>query len=637
MQNATSGYSNLGIGDFALNGLIDGVENICIGDSCAANLTSGGQNIIIGAYINASSPSITDEIRIGYSSGYILSGRLHATSDTDVSAGLILTAGNALPNATGANINGGPLTLKGGNGAANSVGVANGGNLILSGGTGYGIGTSGSINVNSPMVLSTAAYNISFDGDVIIGLEAGLNMSSANSSVAIGWKALKTNVSGRNTSVGDSSLELCGNTQTGNSAFGYKALQGCDDSSFNSAFGEEAGGQLYNAGDINNAFFGYKAGQTMGGSSPDNAVFGAFAGQGGVSTARTAYFGAHSGKAAGGNDNTGVGYNALLLNTGDNNTVLGSGAGDAITSGSDNIVIGKDVDVSGATVVHEIAIGDVISGNMGALTDIDVSAQTLTIQGPAALSSAVTNLDGGTLTIKGGDGASGSVGDADGGNLILSGGTGYGTGADGIVTTTSDLDVTGNIIVSGTVDGRDMVTDGNKLDAITAGAIAELVEDTSPQLGGMLDVNGNGFGDGTLELLLFSETVSAVNEFTIANAATGNGPTLSSTGGDAVIDMNFAAKSTGAINIGTASNLVGFFGTAAVDQAAALTANLTTLTQAGTFTPDYAIQAMTNTSPYGFATLDEAETVLSVILNLQARVAELEAALDASTGVGIIA
>jgi hypothetical protein len=66
--------------------------------------------------------------------------------------------------------------------------------------------------------------------------------------------------------------------------------------------------------------------------------------------------------------------------------------------------------------------------------------------------------------------------------------------------------------------------------AVTASGIANIVEDVTPQLGGMLDVNGKDIGDGTLELLKFSETASAINEFTIANAATGNGPTLSATG-----------------------------------------------------------------------------------------------------------
>lgn len=70
---------------------------------------------------------------------------------------------------------------------------------------------------------------------------------------------------------------------------------------------------------------------------------------------------------------------------------------------------------------------------------------------------------------------------------------------------------------------------------------------TLPQLGGMLDVNGQSFGDGTLELLKFSETASAVNEITIANAATGNAPALDATGDDTNIDLKLGAKGTGLV------------------------------------------------------------------------------------------
>jgi len=76
---------------------------------------------------------------------------------------------------------------------------------------------------------------------------------------------------------------------------------------------------------------------------------------------------------------------------------------------------------------------------------------------------------------------------------------------------------------------------------------ADLVADTTPQLGGQLDVNGNAIGDGTLELLKFSETGSAVNEFTIANASTGNNPVLSATGGDTNVGIEFTTKGTGTI------------------------------------------------------------------------------------------
>ena len=77
--------------------------------------------------------------------------------------------------------------------------------------------------------------------------------------------------------------------------------------------------------------------------------------------------------------------------------------------------------------------------------------------------------------------------------------------------------------------------------------LQDIVNDTTPQLGGQLDVNGNAIGDGTLELLKFSETGSAVNEFTITNAATGNNPALSATGDDANIGIDLTTKGTGVI------------------------------------------------------------------------------------------
>lgn len=77
------------------------------------------------------------------------------------------------------------------------------------------------------------------------------------------------------------------------------------------------------------------------------------------------------------------------------------------------------------------------------------------------------------------------------------------------------------------------------------------------------------------------------------------------------------------------SDLIGFWGATPVDQPAALTAALTTITPADAEgTPDYAIAAITASSPYGFASAQEGITVLYVIQNLQARVAELEARLE---------
>ena len=62
----------------------------------------------------------------------------------------------------------------------------------------------------------------------------------------------------------------------------------------------------------------------------------------------------------------------------------------------------------------------------------------------------------------------------------------------------------------------------------------------------------------------------------------------------------------------------------AVGTGALPVAALTTITHTAPGTPDYAIANTTNSSPYGFSTQDEANTVLSVIKNLQVRVLDLE-------------
>jgi hypothetical protein len=74
--------------------------------------------------------------------------------------------------------------------------------------------------------------------------------------------------------------------------------------------------------------------------------------------------------------------------------------------------------------------------------------------------------------------------------------------------------------------------------------------------------------------------------------------------------------------------MVGFLGANAVVRPTALTTQLTTVTHTAP-TPDYAIQDLVNVAPFGFVTKDEGNTVLSVIANLQARVAELETKLQA--------
>jgi hypothetical protein len=80
--------------------------------------------------------------------------------------------------------------------------------------------------------------------------------------------------------------------------------------------------------------------------------------------------------------------------------------------------------------------------------------------------------------------------------------------------------------------------------------------------------------------------------------------------------------------MGRSGGTAGFFGGTPVARQSALTAQLTTITHTAPGTPDYAIQNLTTSTPYGFVTADEGNTVLSVIANLQARLAQVETTLE---------
>jgi hypothetical protein len=64
---------------------------------------------------------------------------------------------------------------------------------------------------------------------------------------------------------------------------------------------------------------------------------------------------------------------------------------------------------------------------------------------------------------------------------------------------------------------------------------------TAPQINEIDDNAGN-------EFIIFSKVTSAVNEVTIANAATANDPTFTASGSDANIGLDFIPKGTGCCN-----------------------------------------------------------------------------------------
>ena len=133
----------------------------------------------------------------------------------------------------------------------------------------------------------------------------------------------------------------------------------------------------------------------------------------------------------------------------------------------------------------------------------------------------------------------------------------------------SNLD-TGDLYFN-TSSGSMKVYNGSAfIDVISAvGNLANVVEDTSPQLGGDLDTNSHNIllddahfiGDENgNEQIIFQTTSSAVNQFDITNAATGNAPEISATGGDTNISLKLTPKGSGQVlldgNVGIETGVI---------------------------------------------------------------------------------
>jgi hypothetical protein len=98
---------------------------------------------------------------------------------------------------------------------------------------------------------------------------------------------------------------------------------------------------------------------------------------------------------------------------------------------------------------------------------------------------------------------------------------------------------------------------------------------TSPIINEIDDSNGN-------EQIIFTATASAVNEVTIANAATGNDPTFTASGSDTNIGLDFIPKGTGAVT---------FLGTGKI-QAVKEKVTVTAVASTGTINYDFLTQAV---------------------------------------------
>ena len=105
--------------------------------------------------------------------------------------------------------------------------------------------------------------------------------------------------------------------------------------------------------------------------------------------------------------------------------------------------------------------------------------------------------------------------------------------------------------------------DGTNPNISTISLASDVVDDTSPQLGGNLDTNSfmidfddaHGIRDENgAEQLIFETTSSAVNHIDITNAATGAGAQIGAVGDDSNLNLRLRPKGTGVIEAMGADN-----------------------------------------------------------------------------------
>ena len=139
----------------------------------------------------------------------------------------------------------------------------------------------------------------------------------------------------------------------------------------------------------------------------------------------------------------------------------------------------------------------------------------------------------------------------------------YEDGTKRIETTTSGANIVGNLTLSGTVDGRDVASDGSKLDGIESGATADQSASEILTLIKTVDGSGSGLDADTLDGISSGSFVRSDADDTMAANLTidnGTSTTLSvkcDNSGLALIRANGDGQGTGAVEVGQANTYGG--------------------------------------------------------------------------------
>ena len=296
LDSLTSGADNVGIGDNAGTALTSGHSNVAVGNDSLKTIPEGYSNVAVGeGALSLGAGSPTYNVAVGQQALEDLSGAVGSAQSTSNVA-------------IGHNV-GKDLTT----GASNTLVGVKAGELLTTDSSQNAVLGGGALSASANAV----------DGAVAVGYEA-LKVNEADINTAVGYRAGVANTSGDdNTFVGSQS--------------GYSNQTGTD----NTLVGDNAGYAIVSGGA--NVVVGSAAGDALTSDSTGNVLVGQ--------------------DAMGGSANavdycTAAGFEALKVNTADNNVGVGYRAGVANTSGGDNTFVGNGAGYTNSSGGNNTFIGD---------------------------------------------------------------------------------------------------------------------------------------------------------------------------------------------------------------------------------------------------------------------------------------
>ena len=361
---------NTGVGYGTIAGALNGAgNNTAVGKNAMATIITGDGNVAIGGYsmddtdAHANTGASANNVFVGHHSG----GGTWAATQTDNAIGIGAYAlYGALDNVGGTVAIGGNALQALTSGAGNTA-------------VGYGAGLALTTGTNN-VIMGYQAFDAADrgeSGNVAIGtyalgaLKEGTGGGDSNNNVAIGYNALlggdfssnARNLDG-NIAIGANALTSTStNASTGQIAIGDSALTALTSGARNTAVGYQALDALTVGND--NIALGYQAlkGASTNASCIQNIAIGSYA-LDAISTNAT-------------NSCVGIGHNALTACIADNNTAIGSEAGNEIVGGANNTIIGAGASGEDGTASNQTVIGKGATGvadNSVTLGDANVTA-----------------------------------------------------------------------------------------------------------------------------------------------------------------------------------------------------------------------------------------------------------------------